>query len=142
MSTTGVPGCRAFTARSRSRPERPGILMSDTTRSKASAAITFSACSAAAAWLTMQPFAENAETRNRSSDALSSTTRTRSVSGAAVTSAGEPIDGPLFRGGHLVQEVHPLTGQHAVVREGQALELLRKRRHDLLGGVGHHRLLG
>ena len=49
--------------------------MSETTRSKASAAITLSACSAAAAWLTMQPLAENAETRNRSSDALLSTTK-------------------------------------------------------------------
>src|SRR5580765_967815 len=96
MSTTGVPGCRAFTARSRSRPDRPGILMSETTRSKASAAITLSSCSAATAWLTTQPLAENAETRNRSSDALSSTTRTRSVSGAAVTSAGEAIIAPYL----------------------------------------------
>ena len=49
---------------------------------------------------------------------------------------------PLFGGGHLVQEVHPLARQHAVVREREPLELLRQRRHDLLGGIRDHRLLG
>src|SRR6185437_9359935 len=130
MSTTGVAGCLPLTARSRSSPESPGILMSDTTRSNGCSLIKVRACSAAAAWVTVHPFAEKAETRKRRSDALSSTTRTRNTSGATVLgeTAGMGTGRLLLGRRHLAEELHPLARQHAIVRELQTLEALGQRR--------------
>src|SRR2546425_7494394 len=128
ISTTGVPGSLPLTARSRSSPLRPGILMSDTTRSKGSSPSCSSACSAVDAVVTWQWFEENAEVRNRRTEALSSTSRTRSQSICAspVTCVwpsilAVPVISLLGRA-ELAQDLEPLAGQ-TVFREAQRLEL-------------------
>src|SRR5687768_3199235 len=95
--------------------------MSDTTRSKSSPPISSSARSAVGAGVTAQPFAVKAETRKRSSEALSSTASTRSVEDAVIS----PF--PSFAGRHLVEELHPLAREHAIIRELQPFETLRHR---------------
>src|SRR5713226_549431 len=147
MSTTGVPGCLPLMARSRSSPERPGILMSETTRSKGSSPSSSSACSAVEAVVTWQWFEEKADTRNRSTDALSSTSRTRRSSGrsspvvsscaAILLVTGRPFlcsefASSLLRPAELVQELEPLT-REPVFREVQRLESRGRLRPGRLG---------
>src|SRR5437763_8362144 len=148
MSTTGVPGCLPLMARSRSSPERPGILMSETTRSNGSSPSTASASSAVAAVVTWQWLAVNADRRKRSTDALSSTTRTRRDSTFSpplvsclatvllVTSRpflGSEFGSALFRRAELTQEFEPLA-RESVLREGQRLAARRGPQHLLRAG--------
>src|SRR5437763_342007 len=136
-SMTGVAGCLLLIARSRSSPESPGILMSDTTRSNGASPNTSIACSAVDAVVTSQLFEATADTRKRSTDALSSTSRTRSVSAwispapsicTAALVVTDPLLGPgrtpvpSLRPAELVEELEPLT-RETVFREVQRLEL-------------------
>src|SRR5512145_227441 len=125
MRTTGMSGRRPLIARSRSRPLRPGILMSETTKSTPSRSSTAIACSAVEAAVTAQPQAVRPETRKRSSDALSSTARTRSGGAEDTVDVVTRMPGArLLAVRHPVEELHPLARQHPVVRKVEASELL------------------
>src|SRR2546429_6882743 len=126
--------------------------MSDTTRSKGALPSSSSACSAVDAVVPAQSFDATADARKRSPGALSSTSRTRRVSGwispvslscvavLLVTDCllgwgREPVR--LFCPIELVEELEPLT-REAVFREMQRLELRVVR--DGLFALRHHRL--
>src|SRR5438128_4667974 len=117
--------------------------MSDTMRSNGASPSSSSACSAVDAVVTSQLFEATADTRKRSTDALSSTSRTRSVSAwispapsiVAALVVTDPLLGPgrrpvpSLRPAELVEELEPLT-RETVLREMQRLEL-RTVRDDL-----------
>src|SRR5207249_858448 len=143
---------RAGSSPWRASPESPGILMSDTTRSKGALPSSSSACSAVDAVVAAQSFDATADARKRSTGALSSTSRTRRVSGGIspvslscvavllvtdclLGSGREPVR--LFCPVELVEELEPLT-REAVFREMQRLEL-RVVRVGLFA-LRHHRL--
>src|SRR3989454_11785309 len=125
---------------------RSGILMSDTTRSNGVSPNSSIACSAVDAVVTSQLFEATADTRKRRTDALSSTSRTRSASArispapsicTAALVVTDPLLGPgrrpapSLRPAQLVEELEPLT-RETIFREMQRLEL-RTIRDELRG---------
>ena len=81
IRTTGVAGCCSLTVWRRSSPLSPGILMSDTTRSKESFAIRSSASSALVGGRHVTSVRGEDQGRNRRTDAWSSTSKVRRRSG-------------------------------------------------------------